>query len=139
MPCCSSADVIIATRAPAIIAFSTSSAVWTPPVTARSACMCPYRIATQCSRSSSSCERAQREVRHHLQVLQIEVGLVEAVEQHQAVGARLVQPRARLARALKNGPSLTATGMRTLATHVADQIDVHLLDLGAADVAGRSA
>ena len=37
----SSAEVIMATRAPAIMDFSTSSAVCTPPVTARSALIWP--------------------------------------------------------------------------------------------------
>ena len=41
MPRFSSAEVIIATRAPAIIALMTSVAQWTPPVSARSALTLP--------------------------------------------------------------------------------------------------
>ena len=59
---------------------------------------------------------AQLQGRRDLQRLEIEVGLVEAVEQHEPVGAgsrpgwRAISPSA-----LKKGLSFIATGMRTAA------------------------
>ena len=93
MPCVSSAEVIIATRAPAIIAFSTSSRRVHAAGDRQVARTRPYRIATQRRRTRSSCEPLKHQVRHDLQVLQVEVGLVEAVEQDERVCARLIQPR----------------------------------------------
>ena len=52
---------------------------------------------------------AEDQVGHHFQRFQIEIRLVEAVEQHQAVGAGGIQLAcAMLASELKYGPSFTA-------------------------------
>ena len=83
----SSADTIWVTCAPAIVDFMTSSAVCTPPVTASEACTRPDRMAIPRRRSSSSEESDRCSVRVSGQILHIDVGLIEAVEQHQAIGA----------------------------------------------------
>jgi hypothetical protein len=57
----------------------------------------------------------QREMRNDLEVLQFEVREVEAVEEHQSVGALRSGQRARSAGALNVWPSLTATWIPTLA------------------------
>ena len=58
----------------------------------------------------------QGQARHDLELLEVEVRQVEAVEEHQPVGARRrPSARARLASAVKAWPSLTATGIDTLA------------------------
>ena len=82
----------MATRAPAIIALSTSRPEWTPPVTARSALNLPVQDGDPVQPQQQFVRRTQAQVRPDLQRGQVEVRLVEAVEQHQRVGPRLGQP-----------------------------------------------
>ena len=73
------------------MALMASTAVCTPPVTASEARTRPERIASQRSRSSSSEESERCKRRRRLERLEVDVGLVEAVEEHQAVGAERVE------------------------------------------------
>ena len=89
----SSAETTCTASAPAMTALTTSSTPWTPPLAASEARTRPERIASQRSRSSSSEESDRRSARHDVQRLDVDVRLVEAVEQHQAVGAGAVERR----------------------------------------------
>jgi len=83
MPRFSSAEVIIATLAPAIMAFTTSVALCTPPSAPG-----PFHAAVQHRDPVQAQQQlvrvAQNQVGHHLQRFQVEIRLVEAVEEHQA-------------------------------------------------------
>ncbi len=89
IPLVINSEASIATVAPAIMALSTSRAVWTPPVAARSADDPAVEDRDPAQRQAQVVRVAQRQARHNLQHLQVQVRLVEAVEQHQAVGAGL--------------------------------------------------
>ena len=56
---------------------------------------------------------AQRKLRCHFQLFNVEVRLVEAVEEHQRIRTRDVELLRNVGRSLKKWDSLTATGMRT--------------------------
>ncbi len=91
MPRFSSAEVIMATRAPAIIAFTTSvagvHAAGERQVGLDAAVQHRHPVQPQ----QQLVRVAQDQVGHHFQRFQVEIRLVEAVEQHQRVGAGLVQ------------------------------------------------
>ena len=84
-----SAETICVTCAPAIVALTTSSAVCTPPVAASDARTRPDRMASQCRRRSSSDESESAACAH--QLLRVDVGLVEPVENDQPVGAGAIE------------------------------------------------
>ena len=67
---------------------------------------------------------------------QVEVGLVEAVEQHQPVRPGLDRRRAMCGSAVKNGLSLSASGIDTARPDLLHQLDVAILQLGAAEDSG---
>ena len=119
----------MATLAPAAIDFSTSSAVWTPPVIAMSALILSNRIATQCRRSCQLVGAAQNQVRNHLQRFQVEVGLVEAVEHHQSIRARLLQLERHVAHRAEVGTDLHRHRNLHARRHRLDQIEIHVLDV----------
>ena len=77
----------MATFAPAIMALSTSCAVWTPLVSARSALTFAVQDRNPAQRQPQVARSAQFQGSDDFQFFQIEIGLVEAVEQHQAVCA----------------------------------------------------
>ena len=95
MPCWSRAEVIIATRAPAIMAFRTSCGGVHAPGDGEIGPDVTVEDGDPVQPHQQLVRARQREVRHDLEVLQIEVRQVEAVEQHQRVGARPVEARAR--------------------------------------------
>jgi hypothetical protein len=102
---------IMVTSAPTMSSLITSSAVYTPVVAARLARTRPNRIPIQVSGRRNSCGAAQQHVGLDRQFFQVDVRLVEAIEEHEAIGAHLVQLLGRIARLLKNGLSFAATGM----------------------------
>ncbi len=77
----------MATSAPASSSFTTASASWTPVVAASDASMRPVQDRHPPQYESHLGRRAQDEVGRRGERLEIDVGLVEAVEQHQSVGA----------------------------------------------------
>ena len=85
-PFFSKADTICVTCAPAIVDFTTSSPVWTPPVTASEAFdeRRDRRNPAQPQRQFRG--RRQMERTRHLEFLHIDIRVIEAVEQHQPVG-----------------------------------------------------
>ena len=99
MPLIISSDANIVTSAPTISSFSTSAAVWIPLLAARLACTRPSRMPIQHSGSLSGLlipNWTERRSWNELEHLQVDVRLLEAVEQHQAVGAGQIQsPRQR--------------------------------------------
>ena len=121
-----------------------------PLVRASEAFTRPCRMAIQRSGSSSSKGVLSTSCGVRLQRLQVDVRLEEAVEQHQAVGARLDQPLGHVGHGeLKYGPTFTASGIETdsftaatrsrycdstsLAGHVrvgGDEVDVQLQGVG---------
>ena len=79
--------------APHMIALTASIAVCTPPVTESDALVSlPDRIASQRSLSSSSVELGEVHLGHDLEVVDVDVRLEEAVEEHEAVRPCCLQP-----------------------------------------------
>ena len=94
------------------LAFSvTSVARWMPLVAARSAPDTPVEHRDPTQRQAHRHRCAQQDVGRDLQSLQFDVWLIKTVEQHQCIGALAVSPPCDRAKFLKNGLSLTATGI----------------------------
>src|SRR5215813_14863254 len=85
-PCRMIADTICTTSAPARSALIPSFGVATPPVAASEHFNWPRRIASHLSRRSNSA-LGKFEARPDRQVLKVDIGLQEAVEQHQSSSA----------------------------------------------------
>ena len=71
----------------------------------------PYSMAIQRSGSRRSFGVAQLQVRYDFKLLNIQVWLIEAVEEYQAIRACFNQSFAKCGRAVKYGLSFTARGM----------------------------
>ena len=72
----------------------------------------------------------QGEPGHNLEALEIEVRQVEAVEEHQRVGAGTIQPLGQMGQRAEGVPDLDGDGNLHARLHVADQLHVHVLDVG---------
>jgi hypothetical protein len=72
--------------------------------------------------------RAEREVRHHLESLDVEIGLVEPVEEHEAVRTRLVELQGHVRDRAEEVRQLHREGDADRDANVAHQIGVHPLD-----------
>ena len=79
------------TLAPTMSSFTTSSALWTPPVAARLSLYAPEKNSDPGQRQAKSLRRAQQDIRTDFQFFQINIGLVEAIEENQRVCAGFVQ------------------------------------------------
>ena len=134
MPCISSAEASMVTLAPAIMALSTSCAVWTPLVRARSAWMRPYRMAIQRSGRRSSFEVLSTRLGATSRVSMSRSGWIEAVEQHQAVRAGLHQPVGQVGQRGEERAELDRQRDIDLAADILDQVDVGLFQLLAGQV-----
>ena len=102
IPLRSKAEVVITASAPAIRYLITSMPVCTPRVAASEAWIRPCSTAIH-SNGSGSRWRAQLHVEDDLQFVQIEIGLIEAVEEHEAVCAGVDQSNAISPIELKKG------------------------------------
>ncbi len=67
---------------------------------------------------------AEDQVRHDLQLLEVEVGLIEAVEDHEAVGAGFVQCVGKVRQRGEVGPELDGDGNLDLLANGPHQLDV---------------
>ncbi len=76
---------------------------------------------------------AENEIGSHLQLLQIDIGLVEAVEEDEAVRAGLGQATCHEGDGAEVGPQLHGDGYLHALAHLAEDIKVHLLHLRAGD------
>ena len=85
----SSAEVVMATSAPTISALTTSPPEWTPDVAAKETRGSEHGAQDRdpAQRQAQLPRLAQVDPRHHVAGLEVEVGLVEAVEEHEAPGA----------------------------------------------------
>ena len=83
----SSAEVVITASAPTSRYLTTCSAVSTPLVAASEALILPASMPIQSSGRPGFVARAQLQLGLDGQRGEVEVGLVEAVEQHEPVGA----------------------------------------------------
>ena len=118
-----------ATLAPARMHLITSRELWTPPVIPRSALTCPQRIAVQCRRRSNSSGRLKVQAGRDFHVFDIEIGLVEAVEEHNCVGASFVEAHAHICRGAEKRRKLHRERNANAALQVADQVDISLVPL----------
>ena len=109
------------TSAPASRAFSSPAASWMPPVAASEALDAAVQDGDPPQRHQQLVGRAQVESGLRLQALQIDVGLEEAVEQHQSVGARLGQPHAHVAHGAEVRPEFDRQRNRDRLLHVGHQ------------------
>ncbi len=113
-------------------ALTTSVPVWTPDVAASDTPGPSWgrRIAIQRTGSRSSQALAQLEPRHDLERLEVEVRLVEAVEQHQAVGAGGDGRRREVRERRVERAELDRQRDRDRRADRGDQLQVGRLDLG---------
>ena len=112
------------TSAPASRAFSSPAASWMPPVAASDAPDAAVQEGDPPQRHRQLGGRAQVELRLRLQGIQVDVGLEEAVEQHQAVGARLGQPHAHVAHGAEVRPHLDRQRNRDRLLHAGHEVQV---------------
>ena len=122
------------TLAPAIMDLSTSWAVCTPLVSARSALTRAVQDGDPAQGQAQFVRGAQVQGRHHFQRFDIQVGLVEAVEQHQAVGAGFDQACGKVGQGGEERAELDRQGDVDLLAHIRHQVDVGLFQLLAGQV-----
>ena len=77
---------------------------------------------------------AQHQVRHDLVIVQVEVGLIEAVEQHQGIRARVGQPLGHIAHRAEVRAELDRHRNGDRAFDMKERVDVAPLDLLGADL-----
>ena len=106
--------------------------MWTPPVTASDALTRPASAAVPRRRSGSSEESDSGSERIDLELLDVDVGLVKAVEQDQPVGAGLVELTGEMGEGGEERRQLDGDRDRDAALHLAHDVDGLALDLGGA-------
>ena len=74
---------------------------------------------------------AEGHLRHHRQLVEVDVGLVEAVEEHEAVGARLDDPAREVGEGRVVGAQLHRQGQGDRGAHGRDELEVLILDVDA--------
>ena len=121
----------MATSAPTATAFTTSVPVWTPEVAAsdRPGPSWGRRMAIQRKGRRSSQAPGQLDPRHHVHRLQVQVGLVEAVEQDQAGRPGADHPGGETGHGRVVRRQLHRYRQGHAGAHVLHQRQVHLLHL----------
>jgi hypothetical protein len=127
MPWRSRAEASVVTAAPAMSILRASVARCTPLVAARSA-LTGRREWRSSAGKPHGHGRAQQDVGHHLEVLQVDVRLVKPVEQHQAVGARLIQALGHVGEVGEERAQLDRHRDGDLFLHRLDDVHVGVLD-----------
>ena len=134
-----SADTICVTWAPTIVALTTSRAVCTPPVMASEALTRPARAAVPRNRSWRSEESDNSHRTDHLELIDVNVDVMEASEEHEAVRPRRVQLACKVGESGQERRQLDGNGDAELAFHLAHDVNRVAFDLGGAGrgVTGR--
>ena len=105
-----------------------------PLVAARLAWMRAVEHRDPAQRHAHGHGRAQQDVRLHFEALQVDVRLVEPVEQHQAVGAGVVEALGHVGEVAEERAELHRHRNGHLGLHRLEDVEVGLLDLGGGQV-----
>ena len=127
----------MATSAPASSTLTTSAAVWTPVEAASEIPQRRCRMAIQRSGRRSSAEVLSSSAGSDLHGLDVQVGLVEAVEQDQPVGAGLDQLSGQVGQGAEVRAELDRQGDPDGSADLPDHVQVVPLDLAAAQPGPR--
>ena len=128
-PCRSSEDVVITVSAPASKYLKTSSADSTPVLAASDAGTRPWRIAIHSSGKPNLGRRAEFEIHRQAERRDVDVGLVEAVEQHQRVGAGIGERTRHGADRAEVRTDLDRDGDRHRRLHGRQDVEIALFDV----------
>ena len=123
-------EVVITTSAPTRRYFTTSSALVTPVLAAREA-RAPGKYGKPEQREPDLVRLTELEIGQHLQACQIQIGLIETVEQHQGIRARVVQGHGHVADGTEIGTELHRDRDRDRRSHRSQDVEITLLDIAA--------
>ena len=124
----------MATLAPAIMDLTTSVAQCTPPVRAKIGADLAVERGDPVEPQRQLMRIAEDQVRDYFERFQVEIGLIEAVEEHQRVGARGVQAAGHVAHGTEVGPQLDGDGNLDAGFDFLHQVAVDLFDGGAGGI-----